>query len=133
MYPQSTTTKPNALTTSTFNPSEAFLLHCLPFYACNLIWKVNNLKAIFPSGFILKNQLSALLKMRLLFQSLFLVLLWYILRVIIKYSHSHPSSHLKMPRKIEINKILTPSNHCFYKKLTPDLEFCYKVLTPGCL
>ena len=37
MYLQSTTTKPNALTTSTFNPSEAFLLHCLPFYACNLI------------------------------------------------------------------------------------------------
>ena len=44
----------------------------------------------------------------------------------IKYSHlsSHPSSHLKMPTKIEINKILTPSNFDFYKKLTPDLEFC---------
>ena len=52
MYPQFTTTKLNALTTSTFIPSEAFLLH----YACNLMWKVNNLKAIFPFGFILKNQ-----------------------------------------------------------------------------
>ena len=59
----------------------------------------------------------------------------FIFWVMIKSSHlsSHPSSHLKMPTKIEINKILTPSNHCFYKKLTPDLEFCYKVLTPGCL
>ena len=58
-------------------------------------------------------------------------------RVIIKYSHSHlsshPSSHLKMPTKIEIDKILTPSNFDFYKKLTPDLEFCYELLTPGCL
>ena len=46
-------------------------------------------------------------------------------RVAIKYSHSHlsshPSSHLKMPTKIEINKILTPSNFDFYIKLTPDV------------
>ena len=59
-----------------------------------------------------------------------------IFRVVIKYSHSHlsshPSSHLKMPTKIEINKILTPSNCCFYKELTPDLKFSNKILTPGC-
>ena len=51
--------------------------------------------------------------------------------VMIKYSHSHLSSHphpsshlsdLKMPTKIEINKILTVS----IKKLTPDLEFVIK-------
>ena len=46
-------------------------------------------------------------------------------RVIMKYSHSqlssHPSSHLKIPTKVEITKILTPSNYYFYKKLTPDL------------
>ena len=45
--------------------------------------------------------------------------------VVIKYSHSHlsshHSSHLKMPTKIEINKMLTPSNFDFYKKLTPGL------------
>ena len=54
--------------------------------------------------------------------------------VVIKYSHSHlsshPSSHLKMAMKIEINKILTPSNFEFYKKLTPGLYFNCTVLTP---
>ena len=57
-----------------------------------------------------------------------------ILRVVIKYSHSHlsshPSSHLKMPTKIEIDKILTPSNFDFHKKLTPGLYFNCTILTP---
>ena len=35
-----------------------------------------------------------------------------------------------MPTKIEINKILTPSNFDFYKKLTPGLYSNCTVLTP---
>ena len=35
-----------------------------------------------------------------------------------------------MPMKIEINKILTPLNFDFYKKLTPGLYFDCTVLTP---
>ena len=38
-----------------------------------------------------------------------------------------------MPLQIEINKMLTPSNFDFYNKLrlTPDLDFCYELLTQG--
>ena len=35
-----------------------------------------------------------------------------------------------MPTKIEIDKILTPANFDFYKKLTPGLYFNCTVLTP---
>jgi len=35
-----------------------------------------------------------------------------------------------MPTKIEINKIVTPSNFDFYKMLTPGLYFNCTILTP---